>query len=185
MLHIFYCVLGFRYLQTDWTPSLQIGEYKYLAPKPQPVDVFYQLIAPFSPEVWIIFAFLIIVSGGFTYCLKIMFDFKNKLSQNAKVFFCVQEKFLLDYFIIPASFLIRPRLLNQKWIKLLFTKTRNGLFRTFVFSYGAFFIVRYYRANLLSNLTVIGYEKPIDTAKGKIQNFIMHHSIERRSKVQR
>ena len=70
---------------------------------------------------------------------------------------------------------IQP-LISQQWIDLVRSKTVSGAFIILGLAMAGFLVVNLYKTVLLSYLTAISFEKPIDTIKELLESDLnMYH----------
>ena len=132
----------------DFPALVDFLELSYMVEVPKPVDSFYQLLQPFTMNVWLIW-----VSILATFC-----------------FLCYLTAQSMDQSVISLSLLtmgltIQP-LTSTHLINTIRSKSVSGLFVIGSLVIGGNLVMTVlYRNVLLSHLTATEYEKPIETAQ--------------------
>ena len=139
--------------KTDMPSYIDYEELVYIVPVPKPVDVFYQLLQPFSMTVW--FTWL-----GYLLFFCLLFYLTTKLlDQNLQV-----DVSWIDFALYPIGITIQP-LVETQWIRKIWSKTVSGACMTGTLIIAGFLVMELYKQVLLSHLTTVSFEKPIDTVQ--------------------
>ena len=161
-----------RFDLVDFPAYIDFVELVYIAPTPKPVDILYQLIQPFSVNVWLAW-----LATLFAYC--ILFYFVTKLflwkpkvdtKINRLASKNLNEIKGIDFLLYPFGMLFEPLLNDIKWIRILWERTASGKMITIGLVIGSFLVMNIYRTVLLSYLTAISVEKPINTVRELIDS---------------
>lgn len=138
--------------KTDMPSYIDYEELVYIVPIPKPVDVFYQLLQPFNMQVWV--AWLTYLAA---FCVLLFVT--SKLLQLDSLY-----SKLIDFVLYPVGITVQP-LHETKWIKSLWSKSNSGIISTGTLIIGGFLVMNIYKSLLLSHLTAISFEKPIETVQ--------------------
>ena len=167
-----------RYDKVDFPAYIDFTEVIYMAPIPKPVDILYQLIQPFSANVWLAWLTTLLAFSLLFHCITKLFLWEHhedkRLSKRLK------ELKGIDLLLYPFGMLFESLLNDTKWIKILREKTASGKAVIFGLIIGGFLVMNLYRTVLLSYLAAISVEKPIDTVRQLIEsdNKIFHFAGE-------
>ena len=159
----------YRYAKVDFTVAVRFSTLIYLVPTPKPIDTFYQFTNPFGGFVWqLVFGLssiyvLIFIIGA-------MFR-KYKQEPDRLMLESAKDKYFIDYFIYPIGIFFTP-MTDKKWINDVRLGSLFGFVGLMAMVFGAFLITTIYKNELLSHLTVIGYEKPIRNVDGMSSNHL-------------
>ena len=125
-------------------------EIYYLAPVPKKVDILYQLLTPFSQNVWIAwFATLA------TFCIVWYLVAKSSAYQQ-------WGSSWIDFPLLSIGLSIQPLLDTQRVQVFRSTKSGSLVIGTLVIA-GFLVMFTFYRTVLLSHLTAISFDKPIES----------------------
>ena len=126
------------------------------------LDSFNQFIKPFEDLVWCSVGILVII-------FSILISFGAKMSKVKNLTdlqpYWMIEKTWFDYLLYPFGTILSP-LANLIWLKQIRSGSLNGYFSMFSLVVCGFLVVTFYKNALLSHLSVVGYEKPIETIEG-------------------
>ena len=151
----------------DFTVAVRFSTLTYLVPTPKPIDTFYQFTNPFGFFVWqslfglfLIYVLIFIIGALFRKC-----------NQEPDVWMLehVKDKYFIDYFIYPIGIFFTT-MTDKKWINDVRLGSLFGFLGLMTMIFGAFLITSIYKNELLSHLTVTGYEKPIRNVDGMSRN---------------
>ena len=127
------------------------------------MDTFYQFINPFGFLVWqgllglfFIYVLLFIIGASFQKCTR---------EPDNWILVSTKDKCFIDYFLYPIGIFLTP-MTDKKWINDVRLGSIYGLLGLMTMILGALFITCIYKNELLSHLTVVGYEKPIRNVEG-------------------
>ena len=150
----------FRYAVVDFTALTSLTQLTYIVPSPKPIDSFYQFVNPFTIEVWyvtfitlLICCFLVFVVTKY---YKQFTNFENTL---------LEQKSFVDFITHPIGMFLAP-MLDKTWLNKLWRQTSSGSVTIGTIALGGFFVINFYKSLLLSHLTAVAYEKPIETIEG-------------------
>ena len=142
-----------RFQIIDSPGVIDFMEVAYMIEVPKPADVLYQLLQPFTMNVWLIWVSLIA-----TFCILCYSVIKLLELPIAKS--------KIDIFLHVYGITIQPLTSTTPWIKALQSNTiSGGLVMGSLITGGFIIMTVWYKNVLLSHLTAIEYEKPIETAK--------------------
>ena len=167
-----------RFDLVDFPAYIDFVELVYIAPTPKPVDILYQLIQPFSANVWLAWLVTLLAYCILFYFMTKLFLWKPKMDTKmnrlaSKNLNAVKG---IDFFLYPFGMLFEPLLNDIKWIRILWEQTVSGKMVTIGLVIGCFLVMNIYRTVLLSFLTAISVEKPIDTIRELIDSdYINYH----------
>ena len=109
-----------RFDMVDFPAYIDFTEVIYIVPVPKPVDILYQLVQPFSVNVWLAW-----LTTLFAFC--ILFYLVTKL------YLCLPGKNDalkglkgVDFLLYPFGMLFEPLLNDIRWIRFLWEKTASG-----------------------------------------------------------
>ena len=125
-------------------------EIYYVAPVPKPVDILYQLLTPFSLHVWL--AWFVTLA---TFCVVWYLVAKSSAYQH-------WESSWIDFPLLSIGLTIQPLLDTQRVQVFRSTKSGSLVIGTLVIA-GFLVMFTFYRTVLLSHLTAISFDKPIES----------------------
>lgn len=144
-----------RYQIIDYTEPTYFVEYANLSPKPKVLNKYANVVAPFSPLVWLCLVGCI-AAIGLTMLIHLMgyskIPFFKTLIQ--------KPESAIDYLIIPMSMLVTQD--RMSWFHQL-DRSSSGAFLVLLWSMCALTLNLAYLSNLRASLIAVAYEKPIDT----------------------
>ena len=153
-----------RYKLIDFSSYLEYTALTYSIRVPQPVDVLYQFLQPFEMMVWITWFSMVAIFGILIYV--VTYFTKSKISKLA-----LPNVKLIDYVLYSIGITIQP-LIDHQWINIIRSKTWSGTLIILGLSIAGFLVMNVYKTDLLSSLTAISFEKPIDTVKDLLEKDI-------------
>ena len=173
-----------RFDLVDFPAYIDFIEILYIAPTPKPIDIIYQLIQPFSINVWLIWLATIFASCILFYFVTKLFLWKPKANtiKNRLASKNLEEIKGIDFLLYSFGMVFEPLLNDIKWIRILWKQTVSGKMVTFGLVIGGFLVINLYRTVLLSYLTAVSVEKPINTVRELIDSdYINFHFDDERT----
>ncbi|TRY72119.1 hypothetical protein TCAL_00277 [Tigriopus californicus] len=144
-----------RYQIIDYTEPTYFVEYAQLSPKPKVLNKYANIVAPFSPLVWLCLVGCVAAMG--------LTMFIHLKGYDQMPFFATlirKPQSAIDYMIIPMSMLVTQERMN--WFHQL-DRSSSGALLVLVWSMCALTLNLAYLSNLRASLIAVAYEKPIDT----------------------
>lgn len=144
-----------RHLAADFTVPTYLVEYGHFSNKPQVLDPFENVVAPFDSLVWATVAATVGLVGLAFLALHAGYARIPALAwrlnrPNSKV----------DFFLLPLGMLVYQD--RVRWFRDL-KRHSAGSILVLVWSLGGFVLALSYMSNLRASLIAVEYEAPIDT----------------------
>ena len=161
-------------------------------PVAKQITGYQQTILPFNPEVWqtfgneyksirifINFCLIISISTILTglsigsvaivlYLTSKVCAMKSNRNLRPSEKVIINNKTIIDFISMAFFVLLKPRTSRQFAFRTMWKKSKAGLFLIIGCIWGGYIISILYQKNLLSNLTVPVYEKPLRNIEGTI-----------------
>ena len=161
-------------------------------PVPKQITGYQQTILPFNPEVWQTFGngyksirmfinFWLIISTSeiltglsvgsvaiVLYLTSKVCTMKSNRNLRPPEKAIINNKSIIDFITMAFFVLLKPRTSRQFAFRTMWKKSKAGFFLVIGCIWGGYILFILYKKNLLSNLTVPVYEKPLRNIKGKI-----------------